>query len=97
MSKRSLHRSLVRVGAPTLPPKYYYYLRSVPAGDRTFVRIEIRKSHFMGSSEVARWTVDPSTYWKESDSEDEVVGKIILLCENVVRTCDHFEVSNHVS
>lgn len=57
----------------------------------------IRKSHFMGSSEAARWTIDPSTYWKESDSKDEVVDKIVLLCENVVRTCDHFEVSNHVS
>lgn len=89
MFKRSMHRRLVKSGAPVLPQGYYYYPRVVfPSPNSRLLRMEIRKSHgLFGSTEVARWTVDPDTYFNDSLSTSE---HVFNLCVNAARLCDQF-------
>lgn len=91
MFKRSVHRKLVASGAPPLPHKYYYYPVVTWIDGTAFVRMEIRKSLFLGSKEVSRWTIDPETYFKSTDTPTTARRKVVLLCTNAAMNCNDFE------
>lgn len=91
MFKYSVHRRLVAGGAPELPPKHYYYPVVTWVDGTAFVRMEIRKSLFLGHKEVSRWTIDPETYFSPSDTPASTQRKVVLLCTNAAMNCNDFE------
>lgn len=89
MFRKSMHRKLVKNGAPELPVGYYYYPFVDFIDSKTRVlRMTIRRRSGFWSEEVSRWTVNPDTYF----NGENTFGKVLMLCENAVRHCDCFEV-----
>lgn len=91
MFKRSAHKRLVANGAPALPRGYFYYPIVVFIDNARLLRMEIRRQDGVWTTEVARWTVDPATYFTPWDDGSSTTDKINTLCLNAATHCEDLE------